>query len=174
MDKVCRQIPRKFLVETSREAHLLQALIRTKMPATQSALRRIAEQKITIACAGVLGSSDLSNTQYLGDLSPDPPVSAEVLLRTLASALQAWRSHLPAQVQPGLLALVRGDVAVDVQSITFCPPDLIRLLGFHQGQTYRLITPVSGLRFVCIPKTQRAEKAFAGVLFDLQGDVFLA
>ncbi len=174
MDKVCRQIPRKFLVETSREAHLLQALIGTKMPATQSALRRIADQKTMIACAGGMGSSEPSDTQYLGDLRQDPPVSAGVLLRALASALQAWRSQLPAQVQPSLLALVRGDEAVDVQSITFCPPDLIRLLGVHQGQAYRLITPVSDLRFVCIPKTQRGEKPVTGVLFDLQGEVFLA
>ena len=174
MDKVLRQAPKKLGLKATLEPHLLQALKGAKMPATQSALRRIATRKTSSAYSPVPQVTDIGPTRAGMSSSPIGTAYGESLLRALAQSLQAWRRQLPPDLQPGLLALVHGGAAIEVHAIAFCEPNLIRLSGSCQGNAYKSMSPLSEVQFVCVPKTGMQDNAAVCITFELGAEVFSA
>ena len=174
MEKVSCHVYKRLGLATLQEPHLLQALKGTKMSATQSALSQITARKAKLPPLSVnaVGPSDAATVST-------PPgakiqASAEGLLRALAQSLQAWRSHLPPDVQPGLLALVHGGASIDVQSLAFCAPNLIHVSGSCKGDAYKWLAPASEIQFFCVPKTGALDAVGAFISFDLGDEMFSA
>ena len=174
MNKVSCHVHKRIGLEALQEPLLLQALKGAKMSATQSALSQITARKTKIPplTANSFGASD--SVTICPPPSAKIQVSAESLLRALAQSLQAWRSQLPPDLQPGLLALVHGGASIDVQSLVFCAPDFIRVSGSYEGDTYKLLAPASEIQFFCVPKTGPHNGPATFISFELGGEVLSA
>ena len=174
MDKVSWHVHKRLGPESLQEPHLLQALKGAKMSATQSALSQITARKAKLPPLAThsVGTSDAATVNT--PPSAKTQACAESLLRALAQSLQAWRSHLPPDVQPGLLALVHGGASIDVQSLAFCAPNLIHVSGSCKGDAYKWLAPASEIQFFCIPKTGPLGAAATFISFELGGEVLCA
>ena len=174
MEKASCHVHKRLGLETLQEPHLLQALKGAKMSATQSALSQITARKAKLPpqSAHSVGASEAAtvSTPQRAKIQ----ASAESLLRALAQSLQAWRSHLPPDLQPGLLALVHGGTSIDVQSLAFCAPNFIRVSGSCKGAAYQWLAPASEIQFFCVPKTGAPDPAAAFISFELGDEVFSA
>jgi hypothetical protein len=174
MDKVSWHVHKRLGPESVQEPHLLQALKGAKISATQSALSHISARKAKLPPLATysVGTSDAATAST--PPSAKTQACAESLLRALAQSLQAWRSHLPPDLQPGLLALVHGGASIDVQSLTFCAPNFIRVSGNYEGDAFKWLAPASEIQFFCVPKTGALDTAAAFISFELGDEVFSA
>ncbi len=174
MEKVSCHVYKRPGLETLQEPHLLQALKGAKMSATQSALSQINARKAKLPpqAGNAVGPSDAATVST--PPSAKIQASAESLLRALAQSLQAWRSHLPPDVQPGLLALVHGGTSIDVQSLVFCAPNLIHVSGSCKGDAFKWLAAASEIQFFCVPKTGALDAAAGFISFELGDEVFSA
>ena len=174
MNKVSCHVHKRISLEALQEPLLLQALKGAKMPATQSALSQITARKAKMPplTANSIGASD--SVTICTPPSAKIQASAESLLRALAQSLRAWRSQLPPDLQPGLLALVHGGASIDVQSLTFCEPNCIRVSGSCEGDAYKWLASASEIQFFCVPKTGSADAPAAFISFDLGDEMFSA
>ena len=174
MEKVSCHVYKRLGLETLQEPHILHALKGAKMSATQSALSQITARKAKLPpqAGNAVGTRDAATVST--PPSAKIQASAESLLRALARSLQAWRSHLPPDVQPGLLALVHGGASIDVQSLAFCAPNLIHVSGSCKGDAYKWLAPASEIQFFCVPKTGALDAAGAFISFELGDEVFSA
>lgn len=174
MDKVSRQAPKRLGLEATLEPHLLQALKGAKMPATQSALSRIATRKTSAGYAPLPQISDIEPDRAGNSSAPIAAAYGESLLRAIAQSLQAWRCQLPPHLQPGLLALVHGGAPIEVHAIALYEPGRVRLSGSCQGKAYKSMSPLSEVQFVCVPRTGLRDTAAACITFELGAEVFSA
>ena len=174
MNKVSCHVHKRIGLEALQEPLLLQALKGAKMAATQSALSQITARKAKMPPQDVnsVGTSDAATV--CTPPSAKIQASAESLLRALAQSLRAWRSQLPPDLQPGLLALVHGGASIDVQSLTFCEPNCIRVSGSCEGDAYKWLASASEIQFFCVPKTGSADAPAAFISFDLGDEMFSA
>jgi hypothetical protein len=72
------------------------------------------------------------------------------------------------------LALVHGGASIDVQSLTFCAPNFIRVSGNYEGDAFKWLAPASEIQFFCVPKTGALDTAAAFISFELGDEVFSA
>jgi hypothetical protein len=174
MNKVSFHVHKRIGLEALQEPLLLQALKGAKMSATQSALSQITARKTKLPSltANSFGASD--SVTIGTPPSAKIQASAESLLRALAQSLKAWRSQLPPDLQPGLLALVHGGASIDVQSLVFCAPNLIHVSGSYEGDAFKWLAPASEIQFFCVPKIGALDAATAFISFQLGDEVFSA
>lgn len=76
--------------------------------------------------------------------------SAAVLLRRLAESIRQWRSSLPEDLQPAVVALLNGGVQIDVNSLAQESFHGIRIEGQIQGQHCVVLAHQSTVQLLCI------------------------
>lgn len=75
---------------------------------------------------------------------------AAVLLRRLAESIRLWRSALPEDVQPAVIALLNGGMQIDVTSLAQESFHGIRIEGQIQGQACVVLAHQSTVQLLCI------------------------
>ena len=170
MIKTDRFIVKKAKPGVAAQAPLFEALTLAQIPATQQALSQI--QSLNHSCKRTNAKDPTQNKDAVS--SEETKIETESLLRALAESIRAWRQHLPFHVQPSLLAIVHGGTPIDVESIAFTAPNLVRVSGLCLGNRCRIIAPAAEMHFICVPKSCCPASALEAIEFDLPYDRFSA
>ena len=75
--------------------------------------------------------------------------SAAVFLDSLATEVKAWRTQLPPNYQPAVMAILHGGVQVNVMSLAQVSFDGIRIEGLMQGNPVTLFAHQSTVQMMC-------------------------
>ena len=79
--------------------------------------------------------------------------SAAVLLRRLATSISQWRTALPDDVQPGILAILHGGIQIDVECLTQEGFHGIRIEGQLKGSPCAVFAHQSTVQLLCFVQT---------------------
>jgi len=88
--------------------------------------------------------------------SEDPNESAGALLQSLADVVAAWRSQLPSDVQPGLLALLQDGSQLEVERLSQEGFHGIRIEGSFEWGKIRKIGGMEYGRAACLVMAHQA------------------
>jgi hypothetical protein len=75
--------------------------------------------------------------------------SAGVLLKALAAEARAWSDKLPANYRPAIMALLHGNLQMEVRSLTQVSFDGIRLEGVMEGNPCSVLSHQNTLQLMC-------------------------
>ena len=75
--------------------------------------------------------------------------SAAVFLASLATEVKAWRTQLPDNYQPAVMAILHGGVQVNVMRLAQVSFDGIRIEGLMQGNPVTLFAHQSTVQMMC-------------------------
>lgn len=75
--------------------------------------------------------------------------SAGVLLRRLADSITQWRTQLPEDVQPAVLAILHGGVQIEVETLAQESFHGIRIEGRLQGSQCIVLAHQSTIQLLC-------------------------
>lgn len=76
--------------------------------------------------------------------------SAGVMLRRLADSIRVWRTDLPENMQPGVIALLSGGVQIEVESLAQESFHGIRVAGKLDGTDCVVLAHQATLQILCI------------------------
>ena len=113
---------------------------------------------------GVTGTAEepVDQTPTLADLVPpiatsaDPNESAGALLQRVADVVAAWRSQLPSDVQPGLLAILQDGSRLEVERLSQEGFHGIRIEGSFEWGKIRKIGGMEFGRAACLVMAHQA------------------
>lgn len=75
--------------------------------------------------------------------------SAGVLLKALAAEARAWSEKLPADYRPAIMALLQGNLQMEVRSLTQVSFDGIRIEGVMGGNPCSVLAHQSTVQLMC-------------------------
>ncbi|MDG2175807.1 MAG: hypothetical protein P8M72_06735 [Gammaproteobacteria bacterium] len=84
--------------------------------------------------------------------------SAAVFLASLASEVKAWRSQLPENYQPAVMAILQGGVQVHVMKLAQVSFDGIRIEGLLQDNPVTVFAHQSTVQMMCYAMEIKEEK----------------
>ena len=76
--------------------------------------------------------------------------SSGSLLKKLASSIHEWRSELPENMQPAIIAILHGGIQIDVDRLSEESFHGIRIKGRFQGAACVLLAHQSTVQLLCI------------------------
>jgi len=79
--------------------------------------------------------------------------SAGVLLRRLATSISQWRTELPGDVQPGIIAILHGGIQIDVECLRQEGFHGIRIEGQLKGSPCVVLAHQSTVQLLCFVQT---------------------
>lgn len=84
--------------------------------------------------------------------------SAAVFLSSLATEVKAWRTQLPPNYQPAVVAILHGGVQVNVMRLAQVSFDGIRIEGLIDGSPVTLFAHQSTVQMLCFATEIKEEK----------------
>ena len=75
--------------------------------------------------------------------------SAGVLLKALAAEVRAWSEKLPADHRPAIMALLHGNIQMEVRNLTQVSFDGIRVEGLLNGNPCSVLTHQNTVQLMC-------------------------
>ena len=84
--------------------------------------------------------------------------SAAVFLASLATEVKAWRTQLPENYQPAVMAILHGGVQIHVKKLAQVSFDGIRIEGLLQGNPVTAFAHQSTVQMMCYAMEIKEEK----------------
>ncbi len=95
--------------------------------------------------------------------------SAGVLIQCLADTILQWREKVPADVQPAIIALLNGGVAIRVDKLIQESHHGIRIEGRFEGRPCMVIAHQASIQLFCYSERIEAEAQRRRIGFILDG-----
>ncbi len=97
--------------------------------------------------------------------------SAGALLRRLAESITQWRSGLPQDVQPAIVAILHGGIQIDVEQLAQESFHGIRIIGRTQGSPCVVLAHQTTVQLLCfVQPIQPPERPRRQIGFVIDGE----